>query len=185
MATKFFDKTKIAKKEFYGAKKPMKIWDVDVGNVVKILNLIKMKNNSKYLIRYLGDVIRPLVMVLPKMSGYIKTFKDKDKNKNNQLMFFRIDNDKLIEKYKTIWTKIEDMQNIELNALPVYDDDRYIKTKIKINCDKFYTNVCGLNVQEDGVGWESITIISIHYFLVYENKYYLQVKAPTILGRVA
>ena len=79
MATKFFDKTKIAKKEFYGAKKPMKIWDVDVGNVVKILNLIKMKNNSKYLIRYLGDVIRPLVMILPKMSGYIKTFKDKDK----------------------------------------------------------------------------------------------------------
>ena len=24
--------------------------------------------------------------------------------------------------YKNIWTEIEDLQNIELNALPVYDD---------------------------------------------------------------
>ena len=27
------------------------------------------------------------------------------------------------EKYKTIYTKAEDLENIELNALPVYDDD--------------------------------------------------------------
>ena len=31
------------------------------------------------------------------------------------------------ENYKTIWTKIEDLKNIELNALPVVDD-RYMKT---------------------------------------------------------
>ena len=41
----------------------------------------------------------------------------------------------LLEKYKTIWTKIEDLINIELNALPVYDR-RYIKTKIKTYDDK-------------------------------------------------
>ena len=58
-------------------------------------------------------------MVFPKRSGYVKTFKikDKDKDKNNKLMFFRVDDGKLLEKYKTIWTKIEDLQNIELNAL--------------------------------------------------------------------
>ena len=55
--------------------------------------------------------------------------KDGDKDKNNKLMSFRIDDEKLLEKYKAIWTKIEDLKNIELNALPVYDD-RYIKTKI-------------------------------------------------------
>ena len=33
----------------------------------------------------------------------------------------------LLEKNKTIWTKIEDLKNIELKALPVYDD-RYIQT---------------------------------------------------------
>ena len=40
------------------------------------------------------------------------------------LMFFRIDDEKLLEKYKTIWTKIEeDLKNIE-----PFSNDRYIKT---------------------------------------------------------
>ena len=30
-----------------------------------------------------------------------------------------IDDDNLLEKYKTIWTKIEGLQNIKLNALLV------------------------------------------------------------------
>ena len=42
------------------------------------------------------------------------------------LMFFRIDDEKLLEKYKTIWTKIEDLKNIE----PL-SNDTYIKTKSK------------------------------------------------------
>ena len=41
-------------------------------------------------------------------------------NKNKKLMSFRVNYEKLLEKYKTIWTKIEDLKNIELNALPVY-----------------------------------------------------------------
>ena len=45
-------------------------------------------------------------------------------------MFFFIDDEKLLEKYKTIWTKIEDLKSIELIALRVYDN-RYIKTKIR------------------------------------------------------
>ena len=55
------------------------------------------------------------------MSRYVKTFKviDGYKDKNNKTMFFRIDDEKLLEKYKTIWTKIEDIVNIELNTLPV------------------------------------------------------------------
>ena len=40
-------------------------------------------------------------------------------------MSFHIGDEKLLEKYKAIWTKIEDLENIELHALPVYDD-RYI-----------------------------------------------------------
>ena len=35
---------------------------------------------------------------------------------------FCIDDEKLLEKYKAIWTKIENFKNIELNALAVYDD---------------------------------------------------------------
>ena len=51
-------------------------------------------------------------------------------------MSFSIDDEKLLEKYKTIWTKIEDLENIEWNTLPVYDD-RYINTKIRTYGDKF------------------------------------------------
>ena len=80
-------------------------------------------------------------MIIPKISGYIKTFKVKevDKDKSNKLMFFCIDNEKLLEKYKTILTKVENLKNIELHALPVYND-RYIKIKIKPYNDKVYTN---------------------------------------------
>ena len=31
-------------------------------------------------------------------------------------MSFRIDDEKLLEKYEAIWTKIEDLKKIELNA---------------------------------------------------------------------
>ena len=86
------------------------------------------------------------------MSGYVNTFKvkDRDKNKNNKFMSFCIDEEKLLEKYQAIWTKIEDLESIKLNALPVYDD-RYIKTKTRTYDDKVYTNFRGLNVPEDDI----------------------------------
>ena len=89
-------------------------------------------------------------------------------------MSFRIDKEKLLEKYKAIWIKVEDLKNIELNALPVYDD-RYIKTKIRTYDCKVYTNFPRLNMPKDDIEREAFTVISIDSLLVYENKYYLQV----------
>ena len=73
-------------------KRPINICDVDVYNTV-ISKLVETKTSSKYLIGYLGKLIRPLVLVLPKTSGYVKTFKIKqrDRVKNNKLMDIRID----------------------------------------------------------------------------------------------
>ena len=64
------------------------------------------------------------------MSGHVKTFKVKqiDEDKHNIFMTFRTEDEKLLEKYKTIWTKIEELKNIDLYVLPVYYD-RYIKPK--------------------------------------------------------
>ena len=50
-----------------------------------------------------------------------------------KLMSFSGDDEKLLEKCKTIWTKIEGLKNTELNALPV-SDDRYIKNQNKSIC---------------------------------------------------
>ena len=71
---------------------------------------MKTKTNSKYFIGYLDKAIRPLFLIMSKMSRYVMTFKVKegDKEKKNKLMSFPIDNEKLSEKYKPIWTKIED-----------------------------------------------------------------------------
>ena len=108
-----FGKTKVAKEEFCGTNKPIKSQDVNVDSIV-ILNLIKTKNDSKYLIGFLGKVVRPLVLILLQMSGYVKKFKvkDGDKNKNNKLMSSCINDEKLLGKYKTIWTKVEDLKLI-------------------------------------------------------------------------
>ena len=110
------------------------------------------------------------------MSGYVKTFKVKegDKDKNNKLMSFGIDYEKLLENYKAIWAKIGDLKNIKFKVLPVYDD-RYIKTKIRTFGNKIYTNFRGLNVPEDDVECERFTVISIDCLLICDKKYYLQV----------
>ena len=89
-------------------------------------------------------------------------------------MSFRIDDEKLLQKYKTIWTKIGDLTNTELNALPVYDD-RSIKTKIRTSGNKVYTIFHGLNVPEDDIECKPFTVISTDSLLVYDKKYYLQV----------
>ena len=88
-------------------------------------------------------------------SHNVKTFKvkDGDKDKNNKLMPFCIDGGKLLGKCKGIWTRVEDLKNIELNALPAHDD-RYIKTKIRKYGDKVYINFHGLNVLENHIECE-------------------------------
>ena len=52
-------------------KNLINIWNVNVDNIV-VSNLTETKNNSKYLIGYLDEVIRPLILIFPKMSGYVK-----------------------------------------------------------------------------------------------------------------
>ena len=60
------------------------------------------------MIGYLDEDIGALVLIMPKTSGYVKTLKVEDKN--NELMFFYIVYEKILPKYKAIWTKIEDLK---------------------------------------------------------------------------
>ena len=98
--------------------------NVNVGGIV-ISKLIKTKANSKYLIGYFNKSIKSLALIMPKVSGCLKAFKrhktfkvkDEDKDINEKLMSFHINNEKLLENCWAIWTKIEDLKNIELIAL--------------------------------------------------------------------
>ena len=84
------------KEKFYAGKQSVNIWDANNDNIV--ISKLILKN--------------------------LKTYKSKsgDKNENNNLMYFHIDNVKQLGKYKTIWTKIEDLENIELNFLPFFHE---------------------------------------------------------------
>ena len=86
------------------------------------------KNALKYFIGYNDNgVIRPLCVSLPQMTGYVKKFAE------NVTMSFRANNKQLLKNYNKIWEKIEKLMRIDFESKPVYgDDDKYIKTKIKI-----------------------------------------------------
>lgn len=67
-----------------------------------------------------------------------------------------------------------------MTGLTIYEN-RYIKTKIRTNCKKVYSNFSGLNVPQDGVKFEYFTVISTDSLLVYESKYFLQVYSEIML----
>ena len=52
--------------------------------------LVETKTNSKY---FINIAIIPLVLIMPKMSGYVTIFKVEDRI--NKLMSFRIEDEKL------------------------------------------------------------------------------------------
>ena len=71
---KFWDK-EIDKKEFYSSKQAILLDSVDLSKIV-VLSRWKISDTKyKCLCGYLSnDVIQPLCVILPQMSGYIKYF---------------------------------------------------------------------------------------------------------------
>ena len=94
------------------------------------------KNAFKYFIGYHdNDVIRPLCVRLPQMTGYARKFIE------NIKMSFRANNEQLLKNYHKIWGKVEKLMGMNFESKPVYgDDDKYIKTKIKIYAGIMITN---------------------------------------------
>ena len=98
------------KEKIYAAKMPIKICYGNIDNTV-ISKSVKSKPNSKYFIKIkFVEAIRPLVLIMAKISEYVKAFKvkEEDKDKNNKLMSFSINYKKLFEKFEFNWSKIED-----------------------------------------------------------------------------
>ena len=73
--------------------------DVNAVNIV-ISKLVKKEFDSNYFIGYLDKTIRLLVLIIPKINGCVKT--SKVKGGNGKLIFFRTDDQKLLEKSKPI-----------------------------------------------------------------------------------
>ena len=65
-------------------------------------------------------------------------------------MSFRVNNKQSLKNYNKIWKKVEKLLKINFESKPVYgDDDKYIKTKIKIYAGSMVTNFHNKNVPNE------------------------------------
>ena len=128
-----FDDKKNRKSTFYKNKTINTIENIDV-NYILVSNkkAYGNKNLFKYFIGYNdNDIIRPLCIRLPQMTGYAKKFND------NATMSFIVKDKQLLKNYTKIWDKIENLMKINFESSCVCGDDvKYIKTKIKIDADR-------------------------------------------------
>ena len=66
------------------------------------------------------------------------------------MAIIRVTDNKLLKKYTKIWEKVSNLMNIEFDSEPVYgDNDKYIKTKIKMYENKVNINFQGKEVPKE------------------------------------
>ena len=167
----YFDDKKIKKSDFYKNKKAFQIDDIDVNKIlVSKKEPYGTKNALKYFIGYNdNDVIRPLCVRLPQMTGYARKFDE------NATMSFRANNKQLLKNYNKIWEKVEKLLRIDFESKPVYgDDDKYIKTKIKIYAGSMVTNFHNKKIPEEKAPCKCLSIIMLDSVIKVNKKYYPQ-----------
>ena len=97
-----FDNVRINQKEFHTSKQPTDLMSVNVEQIVASDKFKHSDEGFKYFIGYQeGEIVKPLCIILPQMSGYIKYFENGGKN-----MSFLIKNDEVSKKQDEIWDVI-------------------------------------------------------------------------------
>ena len=117
-----FDNFRVNKKEFHKSKQPIDLMSVNVDQIV-ISDIFKH-----------SEIVKPLCIILPQMSGYIKYFENGGKN-----MSFLIKDDEVWEKYKQTWDAIKNKLGIKFHIEPVYDKT-CLKAKVREFDGKIKTN---------------------------------------------
>ena len=101
----------------------------------------KFKRNNKgfkYFIGYQeGGIVKPLCIILPQMSGYIKYFENGGKN-----ISFLIKDDEVWEKYNKVWDVIENKLGIKFHSEPICKQ-KYLKVKVREFDGVIKTNFLG------------------------------------------
>ena len=93
-----FDNIRVNKKEFHKSKQPIDLTSVNGDQIVVSDKFKHSDEGFKYFIGYQEDeIFKPLCIILPQMSGYIKYFKNGGEN-----MSFFVTDDNVLDKYKEI-----------------------------------------------------------------------------------
>ena len=158
------------KKEFHKSKESIDLFSVNVDQIVVSDKFKHNNENFKHFIGYQkGEIVKPLCIILPQMSGYIKYFENGGKN-----MSFLIKDDEVWEKYEQIWDVIKNKLGIKFHSEPVYDET-YIKAKVREFDGKIKTNFLGNDVPKENIHYTCIACITIDSVLRINKKNNLQV----------
>ena len=166
-----FDDKKIKKSTFYKNKRIYSTDDIDVN--YKLLSKKEPygnKNSVKYFIGYNdNDIIRPLSIRLPQMTGYARKFGE------NATLSFIVKNKQLLKNNTKIWETIEKLMKINFESNPVYGEDvKYIKTKIKTYAGSIITNVHNKKMSKEKAPCKCLSITMIDSVIKANKKYYPQ-----------
>ena len=165
-----FDNIVVNKKEFHKSKRPINLGLINVDQIGISDKFRHSDDGFKYFIGYKEDeIVKPLCIILPQMSGYIKCFKNGGRN-----MSFVIKDDDVLDKYNEIWNKIKKTLNMKYLSMLFYDE-KYIKAKVKEFNGAIKTNVLNDEIPKDGVHYACIACITIDSVMRMEKKYYPQV----------
>ena len=128
-----FGKNVVNKKDFHVCKQAIVLNLVDSSKILVSDKFKFSDDGCKYFIGYSdGDVIRPLCIIIPQMSGYVKYLDNGRKNMSKMKVFIEdeIEDESVHLKYTEIWNKIKTLLDTRFHSQPIYDD-KYIKTKDK------------------------------------------------------
>ena len=158
-----FDEKKIKKCDFYKNKKAFQIDNVDVNKVlVSKKERYGTKKALKYFIGYNdNDVIRPLCVTLPQMTGYAK------KINGHLTMSFIANNKKLVKNYNKIWEKVKNLMRIDFESELVYSNDK----KIEIYAGSMITNFNNKKMPKEKAPCKCLSIIILDSVTKAKKKY--------------
>ena len=121
-----FNNITVNKKKNFMSKKAIDLTSVNVKNIVVYDKFMLNNKVSKYFIGYQkSEIVRPLCIILPQMSRYIKYFEYGSPN-----MSFFIKDKKVGEKYEQIWDAIKNKLKIKFHSEPVYEH-KQLKIKVR------------------------------------------------------
>ena len=163
-----FNTKKIKKSDFYKNKKVFQIDSIDANNIlVSKKEAYRTKNSFKCFIGYDdNDVIRPLLAKLSQMIGYARKFNE------NVTMSFKVNDKQLLKNYNRIWEKVEGLLNIDFESKPVYvNDNKYIKTKIKIYANSIITNSHDKKMPKEKAPCKCLSAVRIDSVIKANKKY--------------
>ena len=103
------------------------------------------------------------------MTSYARKFDE------NATMSFTVNNKQLLKIYNEIWEKFEKLMRIDFESKTVYgDNEKYIKTKIKIYAGSMTTSFHNKNMPKEKAPCKFLSIIMLDSLIKANEKYYLQ-----------